>query len=180
MTPSVNELYELAVSGNREAEAGLFAALTDRFRLFAHLRVWDRDEEEDLVQSALAVVAVEYRNVAIETSFAAWAHKIMQNRLLGYIQKRRREKGRTISSETDEYWQASRTPDPTLRMRLLTCLKRVGVANRRYARILNLHHIGFSRAEVCKKLGVTREQSYLIMSRARAMLKMCLDKGDIS
>jgi RNA polymerase sigma factor (sigma-70 family) len=179
MIPSVNELYELAASGDKQAEARLFAALTDRFRLFAHLRVWNRDEVDDLVQAALAVVAEEYRSVNIETSFAAWAHKVMQNRLLGYIQKQRREKGRMASGDTNNCRQASWTPDPTLRMKLLACLKKVGLANRRYARILNLHHIGFSRDEVCERLGVTRDQSYLIMSRARSMLKKCLDKGVI-
>jgi RNA polymerase sigma factor (sigma-70 family) len=179
MSQSINELHERAMSGNEEAEAALFSALSDRFRLFAHLRVWDRDEAEDIVQAALAVVAAEYRDVNIEKSFTAWAHTIIQNRLLGYIQKQRREKGRMTSTDCEELQAASWTPNPTLRMRLLNCLKKVGSSNRRYARILNLHNVGFSRAEVCDKLGVTRDQSYLIMSRARAMLKECLDKGDI-
>jgi RNA polymerase sigma factor (sigma-70 family) len=179
MSRNVNELYELAISGDKKAEEELFAALTDRFRLFAHLKVWNRDEEEDLVQAALAVVAAEYRKIDIETSFAAWAHKVMQNRLLGYIQKQRREKGRTTSGDTGEYQRASWMPNPDLRMRLLECLRKVGNANRRYARILNLHRIGFSRTEVCEKLSLTRQQSYLLMSRARAMLKKCLHGGDI-
>jgi DNA-directed RNA polymerase specialized sigma24 family protein len=154
MTRNINELYDLAASGDNKAEKELFAALT------------------------LAVVAAEYRAVKIETSFAAWTHKIMENRLLGYIQKRRREKGRVISGETNEYLTASWTPDPTLRMRLLGCLKKVCRANPRYARIINLHHLGFSRQEISERLDMTLDQSYVVMSRARAMLKECFDKGD--
>jgi RNA polymerase sigma factor (sigma-70 family) len=179
MTGNVNRLYKLALTGDVNAETDLFSALTDRFHLFARLSVWNRDDVEDLVQTALTVVAAEYRSVSIETSFAAWAHKVMQNRLLGYIQKQRRERGRMESIDSRELQSAPTTPDPMFRTRLLSCLRIVALANRRYARILNLHHIGFSREEVCEKLGVTREQSYLIMSRARSMLKKCLDKGDI-
>jgi RNA polymerase sigma-70 factor (ECF subfamily) len=179
MARKINELYQLAAGGDNKAEAELFEALTDRFSLFAHLKVWNQEEAEDLVQEALAVVAAEYRAVNIETSFAAWTHKIMENRLLGYIQKRRREKGRVTPGDTDEYLTASWTPDPTLRMRLLDCLKKVCLANRRYARIINLHHLGFSRKEICERLELTLEQSYVVMSRARSKLKECLDKGDI-
>lgn len=179
MAGNINELYHLAANGHNKAETELFATLIDRFRLFAHLRVWNREEAEDLVQEAMSVVAAEYRAVNIESSFAAWAHKIMENRLLGYIQKMRREKGRVVSGETDEYLTGSWTPDPTLRMRLLDCLKKVAMANRRYARIINLHHLGHSREEICRRLEITPDQSYVVMSRARAMLKKCLEKGSV-
>lgn len=180
MTPNINEIYQFAAGGDSKAETELFNVLTDRFRLFAHLRVWNREEAEDLVQEALAVVAAEYRAVKIESSFAAWTHKIMENRILGYIQKRRREHGRVISGETNEYLRASWTPDPTLRLRLLDCLRKVCKANPRYARIINLHHLGFSRQEISGKLGITLDQSYVVMSRARAMLKECFESGDIN
>lgn len=180
MTPNINEIYQLAVGGDNKAETELFKALTERFRLFAHLKVWNREEAEDLVQEALAVVAAEYSAVKIETSFAAWAHKIMENRILGYIQKRKREEGRVISGETNEYLSASRTPDPSLRLKLLDCLKKVCLANPRYARIINLHHFGLSRLEICERLEMTLDQSYVVMSRARSMLKECLDTGNIA
>jgi len=179
MAPNINEIYQLAAGDDSKAETELFKALIERFRLFAHLRIWNREEAEDLVQDALAVVAAEYRTVKIETSFVAWAHKIMENRILGYIQKRRREKGRVISGETNDYLTASWAPDPTLRLKLLDCLKKVCLANPRYARIINLHHLGLSKREICEKLEITLEQSYVVMSRARAMLKECLNTGDI-
>jgi DNA-directed RNA polymerase specialized sigma24 family protein len=64
-------------------------------------------------------------------------------------------------------------------MRLLACLKKICLANRRYARIINLHQLGYSRVDICGRLEMTLEQSYVVMSRARAMLKECLDKGEI-
>jgi DNA-directed RNA polymerase specialized sigma24 family protein len=97
--------------------------------------------------------------------------------LLGYIQKQRREKDRTLSDNSSFYLAGSWAPDPTAKMSLLNCLKEVGKANRRYARILNLHQIGFNRKEICAKLGINLQQSYLVMSRARAMLRQCLETG---
>jgi len=179
MTQTIDELYILASSGDLKAESELFSELAVRFRVFAHRKVWNQQEAEDLVQTALAVVAEEYREIDIETSFAGWAHKIMENRILGYIQQRRREKGRSVSSDSVEPLTTGWTPKPTLRTRLLDCLKKVGMANRMYARIINLHHFGFTRDEICEKLGVKLEHSYVIMSRARMKLKECLEKGDI-
>lgn len=179
MARSINELFRLAANGDNKAETELFSTISDRFSLFAHQKVWNREEAEDLVQEAMAVVAAEYRTVKIETSFAAWAHKIMENRILGYIQKRRREKGRVAVGEHGAYLTASWTPDPSLRTRLLACLKKICLANRRYARIINLHQLGYSRNEICGMLDMTLDQSYVVMSRARGMLRDCLDKGDI-
>jgi len=178
MSRTVDELYNLAVTGDRQAESELFAELAVRFRVFAHRKIWNQQEAEDLVQTALAVVAEEYRGINIETSFAGWAHRIIENRLLGYIQKRRREKGRNVSSDSLAPLTAGWEPNPTLRSRLLSCLKKVGSANRMYARIINLHHFGFTQDEICRKLGVKLEHSYVIMSRARMKLKECLEKGD--
>lgn len=179
MPRNIDELFRLAANGDKKAETELFSTISDRFSLFAHQRVWNREVVQDLVQEAIAVVAAKYRSVNIESSFAAWAHKIMENRLLGYIQKRRREKGRVATEKHDEYLMAAWTPDPNLRMRLLNCLKEVGLANRRYARIINLHHLGYSRKEICGMLDMTLDQSYVVMSRARGMLRNCLDKGEI-
>ena len=180
MPRTIDELYKLVAGDDQKAEDELFAALADKFRLFAHRKVWNSQEAEDIVQNALMVVTTEYRKVEIETSFSAWAYKIIENRLLGYIQKRRREKGRNVPDDSFAYLAGSWTPDPVLKMKLLNCLRKIGSSNRRYARILNLHQIGFSRSEVCKKLGMHLQQSYMVMSRARAMLRECLDKGDIS
>lgn len=176
----VNELYEQARAGDKSAEAELFKKLADRFRVYAHRRIWDKKEADDIAENALATVLAEYRRIEFSTSFSAWAHKVLENRFLAYIQARRRQGGREIQLGNADCLTDNWTPDPTLKMRLLNCLKLVGQSNRRYARILNLHYLGFERDEVCAKLGITKTQSYLLMSRARAVLKDCLEKGELS
>lgn len=177
---TINNLYERARTGDKSAEAEMFKKLSDRFWVFAHRKVWDKEEAEELAQNALATVIAEYHQIEISSSFSAWAHKVIENKFLAYIQTRRRRRGREISLGNKDCIADDCMPDPVLKMRLLNCLKQVSRANRRYARILNLHNLGFKRAEVCEKLGMTIVQSYVVMSRARAMLKKCLDKGESS
>lgn len=176
---TINELYNKACNGDKSAEAELFAKLTDRFRVFVQLKVWNKEEAEEIVQNALVTVISEYRRIEVTTSFAAWANKVLENKFLAYIQIKRRQRTREASVADIDTVACDWTPTPTLKMRLLNCLKRVGGASQRYARILNLHHLGFSRAEVCEKLGMTTQQSYVVMSRARAMLRECLDNGEV-
>lgn len=175
----INDLYRMAGAGDKSAETELFRLLTDRFEYFAHRRVWIKEDAEEMVQNALATVLSEYRTIEITTSFAAWAHKVLENKFLAYIQAKRRQGGRITRLSDADYITENWVPDPTLKMRLLACLKEVGRASRRYARILNLHHLGFGRTEVCEKLGMTATQSYVVLSRARAILKKCLDEGNI-
>jgi len=173
----INDLYKRAASGDKSAETELFKLLIDRFQYFAHRKVWNKEEAEEVVQNALATVLSEYRATEITISFSAWAHKVLENKFLAYIQTKRRQGGRNaLLADTDDLAE-NRSADPTLKMQLLNCFKQVGRASRRYARILNLHHLGFGRTEVCEKLGMTVTQSYVVMSRARAMLKKCLDEG---
>jgi RNA polymerase sigma factor (sigma-70 family) len=174
----INNLYDQARDGDESAQAELFKKLTDRFWVFAHRRIWNKEDAEEIVQNAMATVSSEYRKLEISKSFAAWAHKVIENKLLAHIQARRRQNGRNVPLENIGPLADNWAPDPTLKMRLLGCLKKVARANRRYARILNLHYHGFNRDEVCEKLEMTITQSYNVLSRARAMLKDCLNNGE--
>jgi DNA-directed RNA polymerase specialized sigma24 family protein len=63
--------------------------------------------------------------------------------------------------------------------RLLTCLKKINKINSAHARILNLHHLGFSTAEICRKFGWTHNNFYIRLFKARALLHDCLEKGGV-
>ena len=73
----------------------------------------------------------------------------------------------------------SSATDPSFKRRLLDCLKKVNQTNTRHARILNLHYQGYTVTDICGKFKITRNNVYIILSRARLMLKVCLEKGDV-
>jgi RNA polymerase sigma factor (sigma-70 family) len=170
----LNELQDAAKKGDHRAEKELFGVLSVRFHLFAYHKVWDEESAQEIAQDALAVVAREYRGLEVRTSFAAWAHQVLEYRILAYI-KAKRVRDQRFADDTEQ--GASGAPDPVLKMKLAKCLGLVGRANRRYARILNLHYQGFSTEEICERLGVSVSNCYVLLSRARAMLEQCLEKG---
>ena len=90
----INELFNRASGGNKSAQDELFKKLTDRFWVFAHRKVWNKEEAEEIVQNALATVMSEYRKTNLSANFAGWAHKVIENKFLAYIQTRRRQGGR--------------------------------------------------------------------------------------
>jgi len=180
MSSVINDLYQATLSGNPEAENRLFEALTERFRFFTRQRVGNKMEVEEIVQDALATVLDKYRKMEFETSFAAWAHKVVENKFLYFLQRKGRDQARNTPLDNPDTVANPGVPDPTLRRRLLACLKKVCAINIRYARILNYHLHGYSRQEVSDKMKITLNQTYVSMSRARSMLKKCLAEGEVT
>jgi len=177
----INALYPRAVEGDAAAEERLFAALRVRFLYITNQRIWDRAAVEDIVQVALAAVHREYRAVAVESSFAAWAQRVLDNRILGHLRKAGRRE-RILGENRDEAGRsvhAASDPGPDLRRRLLGCLRRLGRWNVKYARALNLSHQGYGTGEICERLGIVPNYLYVLLSRARSMLRACLETGRV-
>lgn len=176
---SINDLYRDSCNGDTRAERRLFETLNERFRRFAKQRVWEDSEVDDIVQSAMEVVAREFRSIEINTSFTAWAYKVLENKMLNYFSSRKRERSRFepltgIGGRESSYHQ-----DPILKSRLLNCLKKLNKINTRHARILNMRYQGYDTGEICEKMGLSRNGVYILLSRARKMLETCLKTGEI-
>jgi RNA polymerase sigma factor (sigma-70 family) len=177
---NIDLLYDKTIGGDRLAEEELFVALSERFEQFAYHRIWDKEDAKDVVQDALSVIAKEYRSVDIEKSFAAWAHKVLDNRILAYIKANQKRRTRIASAlESPDQPDLSASFNPDLRIRLLDCLKKIGRVNRRHARIIDLHYHGFSTEEISGKLRLSRNGLYVLLHRARRMLERCLETGDV-
>ena len=171
----INSLFRTARDGDRQAEEQLFSVLAVRFGILANHKIWNKQDAEDVVQNALAVVAREYKCTDISVSFAAWAYKVLDNKLMSHFKGNRQG---VVAYDSDLPDQSG--IDPLLRVRLRDCVKKVRRANTKYGHAVLLHYQGYTTREVCEKLGVTPQNFYMILSRARAMLKRCLESGDIA
>lgn len=177
---NINDLHKIAQTGDKSAEAQLFTVLTERFEQFTHRRIWEEESAKDVVQEALMAIAREYKQITFEKSFSAWAYKVLNNRILSYIKKKRQQDSRLVStSDPDAPLERSFTPDPELRLRLLDCLEKVHRLNARHAVILDLHSRGFKTEEIGRELNLTANGVYISLHRARKMLEICLNTGDI-
>ncbi len=176
---NINTLHSQANQGNQAAEEALFKLLTARFRYFAQHKIRERQDVEEIVQDALMTILKKYRNIEFKTSFSAWAHRVLINKILDF----HKTKSGHLSKleEIHETGNSSPLPDKkgALEQNLLDCLKQINSAYKRHARVLNLHYQGYKVEEICSKLQVTRTNLYSILSRARTMLEICLEKGDI-
>lgn len=175
----LESLYISARKGNSGAEKQLFEALLVRFRLIAHHRIRNDDTADEAVQEALAVVAREYRDTAIHTSFAAWACKVLDNRILASLRAAQVERKRAVADPAGYPVVADGDISPAVKRRLMNCLEKVGRMNRRYSRILNLRHQGYGTEEICRRLGISAGNCYVLLARARKMLEACLKKGSV-
>ena len=177
----INTLHKNACSGDARAVDQLFEVLSSRFRLFVHQKVRNRADAEEIVQKALMTIYAEYGNITFTTSFAAWACKVLDNRILDYLRTRTRESRRLDRSLPRGPDSLSRggEADPELKRRLQECLRKLCRRNNRYARILNLHNLGYGTGEICRRLNLKRATLYSALSKARAMLDKCLEKGQV-
>lgn len=153
--------------------------LYESFSIFVQQRIWNRQDGEEIVQDTLMTIKDKYGNMHFETSFAAWAYKVLENKILYFLRSKRYHENKYL--RVPDYNQPHQVfSDPVFKRQLLDCLKKVSVKNIRQARILNMHYQGYSTDEICDKMKLTRNSLYIHLSRARSMLKFCLEKGDIA
>jgi RNA polymerase sigma factor (sigma-70 family) len=175
----INTLHKSVASGDGASEEQLFQHLHVSFRLLAQHRVWNEEDSEEVVQDALMTISAKYKDIVFETSFAAWAYKVLNNKILDYVKAKKVKQGAMEKISEQSSTATPPNPDPELKSRLLSCLKRLCRANSRHARVLNLHYHGYGTGEICEKLELKPNNFYVMLSRARSMLEHCLEKGDI-
>ncbi len=173
----LNEIYTRARE-DLKCERELFDHLTDSFGLFVRQRVRNREDCEEIVQEALGAIARSFKTISIETSFAAWAYRILENKLRDYYRRKQRRAGREVALEEASEASGSWVPNPQLIHNLRTCLDRLSKANPKYAQILSAHLEGSTVEEICEVLKMSKNAVYLVLSRARKALRACLDEEE--
>jgi len=115
----------------------------------------------------------------VESSFAAWAHGVLNRKFLDYVKTKQHRAAHRAEISNPGHWHGQAPPDPTLKSRLLDCLRKVSRVHRQHARVLNLHHQGYSTSEICERLNVKTGNFYVMLSRARILMAHCLETGGV-
>lgn len=175
----INELYKSALSGNQDDINRLYQTLSARFRLFMRHRVSNEEDAEDIIQEALMIIVKEFSGIKINTSFSAWAYKVLDNKFMAFLQKkgRRSAKENNINEQVLANISDKKNFDHELRRKIIGCMQKLVDYNPRGARIINLYHQGFTTDEICEKLNIGASNYYSILSRTRSQLEKCL-KGE--
>ncbi|UCC43934.1 MAG: sigma-70 family RNA polymerase sigma factor [Candidatus Zixiibacteriota bacterium] len=173
----INDLHKSAHGGSKTGEKLLFEHLSVSFRMFVRLRVTEEQDVEDIVQDTLMTIANKYRTIEFETSFAAWSYRVLENVLGRYYRSKKRRARVIAQGGESQSLPPAPEENPMLKSRLLECLKLISKTKLRHARILTLHFQGYSVKEICKRLGLSVNNLYVMLWRARAMLAECIEKG---
>jgi RNA polymerase sigma factor (sigma-70 family) len=175
----IDMIYRQLDRKNQRAVEQFFGRLSVRFNVIARQRIWSEHDAEEVAQSAILVILAKYEDTDIKSSFAAWANQILEYEILSYYKKKARRTLRFGQIVNTDHPAVDWNPDPRLVQRLLKCLRLIGSKNRNYARILNLHYLGFDVSEVADRMKATANNLYVILWRARSMLTKCLEDGKL-
>ena len=175
----INELLPRAIDGDKDAENEIFRILSVRFRLFARQKIGDREAADDIAQKACVICLEKYKNETFSVGFDAWAYGVLRMGLKSYFHGivDERKKTADIYSGDAPSLPAPVDIDPSIESRLIECLEKIIPVNTRYARVINLVYQGYNADEICMKLGVSKNNYYVILNRARSLLWKCLEEG---
>ena len=174
----INELHGRARTGDKSAEHELYHRLRVSFLLFLRQKVRDQKDAEDIVQEALLAIAENESEITFDTSFSAWAYRVLENMLLRHYRSQgQRQRAFVATAHHDP--EPSYVTNPELKARLLHCLRELSRTRCRHAQIVGLHIQCFGVKEICARMQVTSNNLYVMLMRARALLEVCLDKGKI-
>ncbi len=176
----MDSLLSRARDGDSTAEKELFEYLLVRFRAFATHRMRE-DEAEDVAQEACLVVLRKYKTETFTTGFKAWAYGVMKMEIKSHLRTRQSRAAKLdYGSDYDQAVNGSSSEvDLDLRIRLSDCLRKIVKRNRSYARVLNLIHQGYGCDEICQKLRIRPNNFYVILSRGRQLMRVCLKRGSV-
>ncbi|PCJ63073.1 MAG: RNA polymerase subunit sigma-70 [Planctomycetota bacterium] len=163
---------------------------------FATLRVRDASVAEDLVQEALMAGIKSAKNFKGQSTERSWLIGILKHKILDYYRKSSRENNVSQyldeegnfesffdqqmmsanhkapewagdpsgSMEKEEFWNVFRS-----------CLNNIP---QKLSQVFAMREIdGVSTDEICKELNITSTNVWVILHRARAGLKGCLEKN---
>lgn len=158
---------------------------------FALLRVRDPSSAEELVQETFLAALKATESFREKSSERTWLIGILKHKLVDHIRRTRREiPSDAIDAEVDAYFNdsgawtvppslagnpVSHTEQEEIRRRLAECMRALP---ERLSRAFVLTQVdGVLAAEVCKILGVTATNLWVLLHRARLRLRKCLEDG---
>jgi RNA polymerase sigma-70 factor (ECF subfamily) len=162
---------------------------------YALLQLRDRDSAEDVVQETILAALEGRARFAGKSTAKTWLTGILKHKIIDLIRKKSREQplldGDDDASESeavdalfqrDGHWQsppadwgnpARALEDKRFREAFELCAK---VMPERNARVFMMREVlDMSTEEICKELGITPTNLWVILHRARLALRECIE-----
>ena len=174
-----SDLYLLLKKGDQTAREQLFNQLYVSFRILARHRIADWNDAEEVVQAAMVKVSAKLDQLSEAERFSAWAHAILKHEIIDHYRSAQSRRTRELELDDASVGVDQASENGELKAKLKECLKKLNAVFGRHARILNLRFQGYSTNEICNRMHLTPNNLYVMLNRARAMLRNCLESGEI-
>lgn len=167
------DLMALVADGDASAYRGLIDRHADRLLGFAHRLVGDRASAEDIIQDSFLSVWRSAATWTPQAKVTTWLHRIVRNKALDQIRKRKPTVDPDDVVLTDPY----ASPDRGLKARQTADVVRLALdalPERQRAAIVLVHYEHLSGADASEALGVSIEALESLLSRGRRALRLAL------
>ena len=178
---------------NAEFRAQL-EALRPYLLRYASMELRNREAAEDCVQEALLAALSAPASFEGRSNLRTWLTGILKHKIVDAIRRQSRE--RPVEGQEEDladldalfnetgHWadrpQPWEDPDGALHQKqflaaLETCL--AGLPARTAQVFMLREHLGLETAEICKEFGLTSTNCWVLLYRARMLLRECLEKN---
>jgi RNA polymerase sigma-70 factor (ECF subfamily) len=170
----------------------------DQLFRYAIVRVSDREVAKDLVQETFLSALQNLDSFRGDSSEKTWLFSIIKNKIIDYYRKRVNDKTVSLSQAEDSFnlnsyfdedgeWKESAKPTSWSESRhddyrskefhetLQRCLARLTAQYRAIFTLKYLDELEFE--EICKELTISTSNYWVIMHRAKLMLRRCIEKN---
>jgi len=167
-----NELIQLAVESNRQAQQRIYVQFSPKMLSVCRQYIKDIHQAEDIMITAFMKVFTNLKNFEHKGSFEGWIRRIMVNECISFI--RVQKKIRYL--EEENYFEESfNTIESQFSVDEIQFL--IDTLPDGYKMVFNLYAIeGFKHQEIAIMLGIKEGTSKSQLSHARKMLQGQLNK----
>lgn len=173
-----------------------FEALRPRLLAFARLQLADDSLAEDRVQDALLAAYESRERFSGDSKFETWVFAILKNKIIDEIRRRTRELTTDFDAdqvvEVDEmfderaHWVSGKQPDHWVQPESSylneqfwqvfdVCVFHLPEGT---ARVFTMRELlGVETDEICDSLGLTQQNVWVMLHRARLKIRGCLERG---
>lgn len=164
------EIVELSKAGNRKAQYQLYKLYSKAMFNICHRMLNNWEEAEDLLQEAFAEAFSKIESFRFESSFGAWIKRIVVNRCINHLKKRRIELTLTDTIPEKPNFNNEELDNKDLEVKKIH--KALELLPHGYRVIFSLYLIeGYDHSEIAQIMEISESTSKSQFSRAKQKIK---------